>query len=237
MPLTVTDALADPRLRLAAVVAEGVSTDATPEGFEAVLTDLLARRAAGLSADLEARRQAVRDALRHGAYKPTGRAKPAAEYLLRAATEGTFPRVNAVVDVANAASLDALVPLSIWDLDLAAEGRIGDDALTVRRGRPGEAYVFNGAGQTIDLADLVLGAVSATDRPCVTPVKDSLATKTTPATRRVGAVFYAPAAAMSDANVADAAARLAAWLGRCGAAVRTASGLVPPDGTCRLETS
>lgn len=241
MPLTVADALSDPRLRVAAVVAEGVDVAAVPDGFEAHLAEVVSRRGAGLPDDLEARRQAVRDALRHGAYRPTGRAKPAAEYLLRAASEGTFPRVNAVVDVANAASLDALVPLSIWDLDLAG-GRLagdpltGEDGLVVRRGRTGEAYVFNGAGQAIDLADLVLGAVAATDRPCVTPVKDSLATKTTPATRRVGAVWYAPAA-MTDADLADAAGSLAAWLGRCGPAVRTAWGLVPRGGTLTLDPS
>lgn len=241
MPLLVTDALADPRLRLAAVVAEGVSPDASPEGFEAHLAAVVAARGSGLAPDLDARRQAARDALRHGVYKPTGRAKPAAEYLLRAASEGAFPRVNAIVDVANAASLGALVPLSLWDLDRArGDGFDGDDALVVRRGRPGEAYVFNGAGQEIDLADLVLGA-AAPDRPCVTPVKDSLATKTTPATRRVGAVVYAPAAAMTEAQIADVAADLAAWLGRCGApggpAVRVASGLVPPGGTLALDPS
>lgn len=232
MPVAVTDALADPRLRLAAAVAEGVAVDAHPDGFEAHLAALVARRAAGLDAALDARRQAVRDALRHGAYKPTGRAKPASEYLLRAATDGAFPRVNAVVDVANAASLGAMVPLSLWDLDLA-----GDDGLVVRRGREGEAYVFNGAGQEIDLADLALGAVAATDRACVTPVKDSLATKTTPATRRVGAVWYAPAAAMSEVELAEAASELAAWLRRCGDGVREASGVVPSGGTLVLEPS
>ncbi len=263
MPLLVTDALCDPRLRLAAVVAEGVRVDAAPDAFEARLAAVLAARAGALPTAMEMRRLAVRAALRHGAYRPTGRAKPSAEYLLRAATEGTFPRVNAVVDAANAASLAALVPLSLWDLDLArgvasaavagaavvgaeangAEANGADDVLVVRRGRPGEAYVFNGAGQEIGVEDLVVGACGggsageADGVACVSPVKDSLATKTTPATRRVGALVYAPAEAMTGAEVEALAADLARALGACGDGVRVAHGLVPPGGTCVLTPS
>jgi DNA/RNA-binding domain of Phe-tRNA-synthetase-like protein len=229
MPLTVTDRLDDPRLRLGAVMAEGVRTDAVPEGFEATLAGVLDAREQGLSEALEARRQAARDALRHGAYKPTGRAKPAAEYLLRAAAEGTFPRVNAPVDVCNALSLDALVPISLWDLDLAAA-----DAFIVRRGRPGESYVFNTAGQEIALDDLVLGARAHDDAPLVTPVKDGLATKTTPATTRVAGLVYAPAAAVSEAQLSDLLTRFAGWLGGCGPDARAAWARVPAGGTATI---
>ena len=44
-----------------------------------------------------ARRASVRDMLRFGAYKPTGRGKPASEYLLNAAAEGHFPFISAAV--------------------------------------------------------------------------------------------------------------------------------------------
>ena len=40
----------------------------------------------------EALRQEVRDLLRHGGHKPTGRGKPSSEYLVRAAGEGKVPR-------------------------------------------------------------------------------------------------------------------------------------------------
>jgi len=229
MPITLTDRLEDPQLRLGAVAAEGVRADAVPEGFEAYLSGVIATRAQGLTDTQDARRQAARDALRHGAYKPTGRAKPAAEYLLRAAAEGTFPRVNAPVDVCNALSLDHLVPISLWDLDLAAAG-----AFSVRRGRSGEAYVFNHAGQEIALQDLVLGARVADDAPLVTPVKDSLATKTTPATTRVAGIVYAPAAAISEADLAEILTAFAAWLAACGPESRAAWALLPPGGTATL---
>src|SRR4051812_32529572 len=54
--------------------------------------------AAPLSAD-DSVRSAVRDLLRHGGYKPTGRGKPASEYLVRAATEGQLSSINLAVDV------------------------------------------------------------------------------------------------------------------------------------------
>lgn len=229
MSITINDALADPRLRFGAVLAEGVEMEAVPDGFEEYVARVIAERGAGLSEAFETRRQAARDALRHGAYKPTGRAKPAAEYLLRAAGEGTFPRVNSVVDVCNALSLDHLVPISLWDLGLA-----GADAFTVRRGRAGEAYVFNHAGQEIVLADLVLGARAADDAPLLTPVKDSLATKTTPATSRVAGLVYAPTAAFDEAALDTLLAAFAGWLGGCGASVRTAWARIPSGGTATL---
>ena len=227
--MTLTDTLSEPRLRFGVVAAEGVRMDAQPEGFEAYLAGVIAARATPLPEVLETRRQAVRDALRHGAYKPTGRAKPAAEYLLRAAAEVTFPRVNSVVDVCNALSLDHLVPISLWDLDLA-----GADAFTVRRGHPGETYVFNHTGQEIALDDLLLGARAPDDAPLVTPVKDGLATKTTPATTRVAGLVYAPASAMSEATLAALLADFAAYLTACGPGARAAWALVPPGGTATL---
>ena len=66
----------------------------------------------------EAARQAVRDLLRHGGYKPTGRGKPASEYLVRAADEGVLSSINAAVDACNAVSLHSGLPISVVDLDL-----------------------------------------------------------------------------------------------------------------------
>lgn len=62
-------------------------------------------------------------ASRNGRYKPTGRGKPANEYLLRAANDGTFPSINGLVDSNNLLSLEHMVPISVWDLDLAQFAR------------------------------------------------------------------------------------------------------------------
>lgn len=165
------------------------------------------------------REGAVRDMLRHGKYKPTGRGKPASEYLQRAATEGKFPFINNLVDINNLISLKSMLPISLIDL-----GRADSSSFTVRRGRAGESYVFNSAGQIIELEDLLLVAHQPGDVACANPVKDSMATKLGEGAKDVLAVIYAPA---SLADVAETAAReFAETLKELGRAEATASALV-----------
>ncbi len=163
----------------------------------------------------------VRRMLRHGSYKPTGRGKPASEYLLQAALEGRFPRVSNVVDAANLASLESLLPISLLDVD-----RAGSDFFGVRRGRAGERYIFNRSGQELDLQDLLLTASLPADIPCGSPVKDSQATKVASDSRRILAIVYAPCALADLARgVAQRLARLFETEG-----VRTLSGSCPSCG-------
>lgn len=184
---------------LGIVRTEGIEASRYPDGFDRRLDECLARRKEGLSEAEEARRAAARDILRNGRYKPTGRGKPANEYLLRAVTmpDYEFPRINGPVDICNYLSLLYVVPISLWDLDRADASRF-----TFRLGLQGESYVFNTADQEIDLEDLLVGCrVQArpdhTELPIVNPVKDSLQTKTTPETDRVAAAIYAPTNAFS----------------------------------------
>lgn len=216
--INVAHRLEGPAALLGVVRAEGVAAAHPPPGFAEGLAALLAAPPAE-----EARRQAVRALLRHGRYRPTGRGKPASEYLLRAAEEGIFPRINAPVDACNYVSLRHGLPISLWDLDRAAAARF-----EVRHGRPGESYVFNAGGQTIDVEDLIVGCVleEGGSRPIVNPVKDSLATKTTEATTRVAALLYAPAAL--EAALQAATAELAALLAGCGPAAEVRHAVLPP---------
>jgi DNA/RNA-binding domain of Phe-tRNA-synthetase-like protein len=112
----------------------------------------LAWLAQGLSAPMtsdDAVRKAVRDLLRVGGYKPTGRGKPASEYLIGAAASGTLSAINLAVDACNAVSLHSGLPISVVDLDLArGPFRIGI-------AEQGSSYVFNRTGQTIDLGGLL----------------------------------------------------------------------------------
>ena len=142
-------------LGLGLVRLEGVRVGAAP----AELADELDRcveatrgRGDALDPRFEALRQGGRAVLRNGRYKPTGRGKPASEYLMRAAAEGSFPRINGPVDANNLVSLAHAVAISLWDLDLAAS-----DDFEVRPGRPAERYVFNPTGQVLELEDLVCG--------------------------------------------------------------------------------
>jgi DNA/RNA-binding domain of Phe-tRNA-synthetase-like protein len=138
---------------------------------------------AGLSLDAEAPlardeevRTEVRELLRVGGYKPTGRGKPASEYLVRAASEGALGSINAVVDACNVVSLHSGLPISVVDRDrarLPLAVRIADDV----------TYVFNASGQVIDVAGLL--CLHDADGPCANAVKDSQRTKTHGETRRV----------------------------------------------------
>nr|BCX01182.1 MAG: hypothetical protein KatS3mg041_1228 [Bacteroidota bacterium] len=180
---------------IGAVRLEGVRPDVPVPELEARLQRLLDRlQSEPLPEELEARRQAVRTLLRNGRYKPTGRAKPASEYLLREAQQGRFPRINTLVDAANYVSLAYMLPISLWDVD-----RAGSEEYRFRLGRPGERYVFNTSGQVLELEDLLIGCAlrDEGERPIISPVKDALETKTSGQTRRVGVAVYAPPEACS----------------------------------------
>ena len=218
---------------LGIVVAEGIRMDAAPPGFEEDLGNLIAERGKPLSEEEEVKRGAVRDMLRNGRFRPTGRSKPASEYLLRSAGEGVdaFPRINAAVDVCNFISLKHLLSVSIWDLDLA-----GSDVFEFRLGREGEAYVFNAGGQVIELEDLIVGCRLSHGEsiPIVTPVKDSLATKTVDATTRVAGAVYAPLGVCPVDRIEAVCREFAGLLEACGEGAHVRSGVVPPGETCRI---
>jgi DNA/RNA-binding domain of Phe-tRNA-synthetase-like protein len=123
------------------------------------------------SAELRAR---VRDLLRHGGYKPTGRGKPASEYLLRAASEGALSTINPAVDIGNVISLHSGFPISVVDLAKARP------PLSVALAAPGAAYVFNASGQSIELGGLL--CLGDAEGPCANAVKDAQRTKTSAST-------------------------------------------------------
>jgi len=150
---------------------------ATPPVLDALGLDA----AAPLQRD-EATRAAVRDLLRHGGYKPTGRGKPASEYLVRAATEGALGSINAAVDACNAVSLHSGFPISVVDLDRAHR------PFRIAIAPAGASYVFNAAGQEIDLAGLLCLYDAA--GPCANAVRDAQRTKTTADTRSTLSVIW-----------------------------------------------
>ena len=177
----------------------------TPPEIQALLRD---DAAAPLARD-EAVRGAVRDLLRQGGYKPTGRGKPASEYLVRAAAEGggALSAINLAVDACNAVSLHSALPISVVDLDRASPPfRIGVAPA-------GSTYVFNASGQEIDLGGLLCLFDAA--GPCGNAVKDAQRTKTGPETRRTLSIVWAPAG--HEARLAEAAAWYRRLLAEAGA--------------------
>lgn len=171
--------------------------------------------------------------LRNGNYKPTGRGKPANEYLIRAVQGEKFPRINAPVDINNLISIKYLLPISLWDLELA-----GTDDFLFRLGQPGETYVFNSGSQEIGLQDLPVGCACfqnyPTGLPIVNPVKDSLKTKTLPETRHVAAAIYAPSQMINNSELFKISSEFATLLGACGNTAHHTSGIVSPGGQLYL---
>lgn len=230
--IQVRNKLPQPDAGLGLLRAEGVQPDYPVPALDHRLAALLEARQADLPEPAETVRQAARDLLRNGRYKPTGRGKPASEYLLRAAQRAAdgaraFPRINGPVDACNYISLKYLVPISLWDLDRAGTARF-----VFRLGDSEEAYVFNSAGQVIALEDLVVGCRvtehAAAGEPIVNPVKDSMATKTTPDTTRVAASIYAPLNAVPADALQAICVEFRELLAACGPAVDVAHAVVLP---------
>mgnify|MGYP001822581033 CR=1 FL=1 len=146
------------------------------------LTRFLSLEAAGPLASGDDVRAAVRDLLRHGGFKPTGRSKPASEYLIKASREGKLSTINVAVDACNAVSLHSGLPISVVDLDVARE------PFQVAVAPQKSAYVYNQSGQTIDVGGLL--CLFDADGPCGNAVKDSQRTKTSSATRRTLSLIW-----------------------------------------------
>ena len=127
-------------------------------------------------------REAVRNLLRQGGFKPTGRSKPAAEYLLRAVAENKLASINPAVDACNVVSLHSGMPISVVDLDRAsAPFRVGIAPA-------GASYIFNASGQSIDVGGLL--CLFDAEGPCANAVKDAQRTKTSETTRRTLSIVW-----------------------------------------------
>lgn len=146
------------------------------------LTALLFRDAVAPLRSDDRVREAVRALLRHGGFKPTGRSKPASEYLIKAVSEETLASINLAVDVCNVVSLHSGLPISVVDLDRARP------PFRVGLAPAGASYVFNAGGQTIDLGGLL--CLFDAEGPCGNAVKDAQRTKTGPDTRRTLSLIW-----------------------------------------------
>jgi DNA/RNA-binding domain of Phe-tRNA-synthetase-like protein len=140
----------------------------------------------------------VRDLLRVGGFKPTGRSKPASEYLIKAADKGQLTSINLAVDLCNVVSLHSGLPISVVDLDrVAGDLRVGlavEDA----------SYPFNLSGQLIDVGSLL--CLHDEKGPCANAVKDSQRTKTHDGTHRCLYLIW------GSAELPGRCAQTAAWL-------------------------
>lgn len=162
-------------------------------------------------------RKAIRDLLRQGGFKPTGRSKPASEYLVRAAAEGKLTAINPAVDVGNVVALHTGLPVSVVDVARLVP------PLRVRLALPGSRYVFNASGQEIDVEGLL--CLEDGSGPCANPVKDAQRTKTEDTTTETLTVVWGSSAL---GELVDEAVGWA-WelLGRVGATCEAVARVAP----------
>jgi DNA/RNA-binding domain of Phe-tRNA-synthetase-like protein len=205
--------LPDPDFLAGVVVARGVAVAPAPAPLADRLDALVARRATEEFPPPRAK-DAVRAMLRRGGFKPAGRNKPASEYLAQAAREQRFPRINNLVDVNNLLSLESGLPISLLD------GAPFADAIEIRYGRPGETYVFNPAGQEIDLAGLVC-ACRPDGPPLGNPIKDSMDGKLKDHTRDVVGIVYGTKSALDESQMQSLVREFADLLKTFGSATQT----------------
>jgi DNA/RNA-binding domain of Phe-tRNA-synthetase-like protein len=218
--MDVGNTLREQGLRVGVVRALGVTIRPSGPELAAALDALTAERQQQdfPSAELK---EAVRGLLRTGGFKPSGRSKPASEYLAQAAREQRFPRINNLVDVNNLLSLRSGLPISLLDADVVGT------RLVLRFGAAAERYVFNGAGHEIDLAGLICacGAREVGEEPLGNPVKDSLRGKISDATRNVVGIAYAPAVGFAGADLEALVADFGRWLRSEGGASSVEAGV------------
>ena len=131
------------------------------------------------------------------------RMRPSSEALLRRLKKGDpMPRVNSLVDVANAMSIQLQVPVGLYDLDKA----VGDE-LTIRLGREGESYAGIGK-DTVNVANRL--CVADAEGPIGNPTSDSARTMITTDTERAAWIYFLP---VSEEDI-DRTAELVAVFGR-----------------------
>lgn len=144
----------------------------------------------------------ARELYRRFGIDPT-RVRPSSEALLRRLKKGeSLPRINSLVDVANALSVQLQVPVGLYDL-----GKTRGDELVIRLGTDGEGYTGIGK-ERVNVAGRI--CVADAEGPCGNPSADSARTMITTETERAAWIYFMP---VTDEEV-DRTAELVAVFGR-----------------------
>ena len=131
------------------------------------------------------------------------RMRPSSEALLRRLKKGeSLPRINSLVDVANALSVQLQVPVGLYDL-----GKVKGGELVIRLGRDGETYEGIGK-EKVNVAGRI--CVADAEGPCGNPSADSARTMITTSTEEAAWIYFLP---VRDDDI-DRTAELIAVFGR-----------------------
>jgi DNA/RNA-binding domain of Phe-tRNA-synthetase-like protein len=144
----------------------------------------------------------ARELYRKFGLDPT-RVRPSSEAMLRRLKKGEpLPRINSLVDVANALSVQLQVPVGLYDLDKVKGGE-----LVMRLGAEGEGYTGI-RKEHVNVAGRI--CVADAEGPCGNPSADSARTMITTDTERAAWVYFLP---VRDDDI-DRTAELIAVFGR-----------------------
>jgi DNA/RNA-binding domain of Phe-tRNA-synthetase-like protein len=144
----------------------------------------------------------ARELYRRFGTDPT-RMRPSSEALMRRIKKGEqLPRINSLVDVANAMSVQLQVPVGLYDL-----GKVKGDELVIRLGHDGESYEGIGK-EKVNVAGRICVADAA--GPCGNPSADSARTMITTDTESAAWLYFLP---VRDDDI-DRTAELIAVFGR-----------------------
>jgi DNA/RNA-binding domain of Phe-tRNA-synthetase-like protein len=129
--------------------------------------------------------------------------RPSSEALLRRMKKGEpLPRINSLVDVANALSVQLQVPVGLYDL-----GQVKGDQLVIRLGAEGESYEGIGK-ERVNVAGRI--CVADAEGPIGNPSADSARTMITTDTEQAAWIYFLP---VRDDDI-DRTAELVAVFGR-----------------------
>ena len=191
-----------PGVRLAVVVARGVSVGPASAALEAEIAAFAARISRETTLEQLASResvQATRAMFRAWGVDPT-HSRPAGEQLLRRVLQGKgLYRVSNVVDLNNLGSCETGWPWGSFDLERLRP------PLAFRHGRAGESYLAIGKEMWAVEGKPVL---CDAEGPFGSPIRDSQRTMITSETKDVLTVIFVPSGAPANAAV-DALTRVA----------------------------
>ena len=126
----------------------------------------------------------ARELYRRFGTDPT-RMRPSSEALLRRLKKGeSLPRINSLVDVANAMSVQLQVPVGLYDL-----GKVKGGELVIRLGTDGEKYEGIGK-ERVNVGGRI--CVADAEGPCGNPSADSARTMITTATEEAAWIYFLP---------------------------------------------
>jgi DNA/RNA-binding domain of Phe-tRNA-synthetase-like protein len=126
----------------------------------------------------------ARELYRRFGLDPT-RVRPSSEAMLRRLKKGEpLPRINSLVDVANALSVQLQVPVGLYDL-----GKVKGDELVIRLGVEGEGYTGI-RKEHVNVAGRI--CVADAEGPCGNPSADSARTMITIDTERAAWIYFLP---------------------------------------------